>query len=392
MREEDPLPDGAGGLSRDDERIVLPGDRPRIALIRLGALGDCVYTFPLVSACKARLPNAEVTWIVEARNRDVPGLHPGVDAVSVVDTRRWRRDIRSGRLGQVAEEIRAIRRSWAAKPFDLVLDPQGSIKSGAIAWLTRAPARVGFARAACREGMNVLFTTHRVSAPADGHIVRKNLSLLAPLGIRVEHPAFGIRLSPEAKSRVSSLLQRAGIGSRDRVVGIHPGAGHARKRWDPDRYARVADALQEGGAARVILTAGPGEETLLQAVASQMRGVPVGLPPLPAEDLAALLSRCDLLVAGDTGPLHLAAALGCPTVAIYGPSDPIRVAPVGEGHRVLKKPCACGWEPGLYFNRRCPDAPCLGAITVEEVVAAARETLGRPESPRVAVLARPGQP
>lgn len=368
-------------------RIEALGERPRVALVRLGAMGDCIYTFPLVSALKDRFPGAEVTWIVDARNQDLPRLHPGVDRVTAVDTHGWRRDLRAGRLARAAGEIRAVRRGWAAERFEVALDPQGSIKSGVIAWLTRAPVRVGFSMAACREGMNVLFTTHRVGPPLEEHIVGKNLSLLAPLGIRPGKPVFGIRPPREAGARTTSLLQAGGIGPQGRVVGLHPGAGDPRKRWDPDRYARVGDWLQEGHGVRVVLTAGPGEEGVAAQVASRMRRAPVVLSSLRVGELAALLSRYRLLVAGDTGPLHLAAALGCPTVAIYGPSDPVRVAPVGNGHRVLKKPCPCGWKPGLYFNRRCPDVPCLGAVTVEEVAAAAGAVLEAGSA-----LARPGQP
>jgi len=374
-------------VSRPSGPLKICEDRSRIVLIRLGAMGDCVYTFPLVSALQSQIPGAEVTWIVEAEHEDIPRLHPGVGHVIGVDTKRWRRALRTGRLGRVAREIRAVRRSVAENPFDIALDPQGSIKSGAIAWLTHAPVRVGFTRAACRERMNVVFTTHRVDPPADGHIVRKNLSLLGPLGICPGSPDFGIRVSQVAETRIVSVLQQAGIGPGERLVGIHPGGGHPRKRWDPGRYARVGDHLPERAGARVVLTAGPGEEALVREVAGQMRNAPAVMPPLRAGELAALLSRYDLLIAGDTGPLHLAAALGRPTVGIYGPSDPVRVAPVGEGHRILKKHCPCGWEPGLYFNRRCPDVPCLGAITADEVVAAAVSVLEvRP------ALAGPGQP
>lgn len=116
---------------------------------------------------------------------------------------------------------------------------------------------------------------------------------------------------------------------------------------------------------------------LVRRVASQMRHAPVVIPPLHVGELAALLSRYDLLIAGDTGPLHLAAVLGCRTVAIYGPSDPVRLGPVGQGHQVFKKPCVCGWEPELHVNRHCPDVPRLRAITVEEVVAAAASAPSR---------------
>ncbi len=361
-------------VSRGERLIETWADRPRVALIRLGAMGDCVYTFPVVSALKARFPEGEIVWIVEARNQDIPRLHPGVDEVIVVDTNRWRQEFFSGMLGRMAGEVGGIRRSLRQRTFDMALDPQGLIKSGTIAWLIHAPVRIGFARVACREGINVLFTTHRVEPP-DGHIVRKNLSLLSPLGIKVQSPDFGIRVSRDAEAKILTTLQQAGIGPGDQVVGIHPGVGHHRKRWDPDRYAKVGDRLQQREGVRVVLTAGPGEEALARRVAAQMRIGPVVMPPLRAGELAALLSRCDLFIGGDTGPLHLAAALGCRTVAIYGPSDPVRVAPVGEGHTMLKKPCACGWKPGLYFNRRCPDVPCLGAITVGEVAASATAML-----------------
>ena len=368
-------------MSRGENRITVRGDRPRIALIRLGAMGDCIYTFPLVSALKARYPKADITWIVEAQHQEIPWLHPGVDDVIAVDTKRWRRELFSGWPGRMVGEFGAIRRSLKAKEFDIALDPQGLIKSGVIAWLTSAPVRIGLARVASREGMNTLFTTHRVDSP-DGHIVRKNLSLLTPLEIVVGSPDFGIRVSHEAEARVASLLKEAGLGPGDRLVGIHPGVGYSRKRWNLDRYAQVGDRLHERGGARVILTAGPGEEALAGYVASKMRSAPVVVPPLQVGEFAALLSRYDLLIAGDTGPLHLAAALGCQTVAIYGPSDPVRVAPVGEGHRILKKACACGWTPDLHFNRRCPDVPCLKSITVEEVTVAARGLLECPSAAR----------
>ena len=123
-------------MSRDGGRIIVAGDRPRIALIRLGAMGDCIYTLPLVSALKARFPDAELAWIVEAQHQEIPRLHPGVDEVIAVDTKRWRREMFSRWLGRMAGELGAVRRSLKAGEFDIALDPQGLIKSGAIAWLT----------------------------------------------------------------------------------------------------------------------------------------------------------------------------------------------------------------------------------------------------------------
>ena len=129
--------------------------------------------------------------------------------------------------------------------------------------------------------MNVLFTTHRVEAP-NRHIVRKSLSLLTPLGMKVQSPDFGVRVSRDAEAKILTTLQQAGIGPGDQVGGIHPGVGHHRKRWDPDRYAQGGDRLQEREGARVVLTAGPGEDALARRMASQMRIGPVVLPPVRA--------------------------------------------------------------------------------------------------------------
>jgi lipopolysaccharide heptosyltransferase I len=371
-------------------RVVEATERPRIALIRLGAMGDCVYAFPLVTALKASIPGARVTWIVEEEHRDVPALHPGVDDLIVVETRRWRREARAGRLGAVVAGIAAVRARSRSAAFDLALDAQGLLKSGAIAWFTAAPVRVGFPWADCREGWSSLFTTHRVDPDPDAHIVHKNLSLLAPLGIRVEVPEFGIRVPDRAAAAVASLLRERGIRAADRLVAMHPGGGHPCKRWASGRFAEVADQLQRRHGVRALLTCGPGEEGIVAEVASRMRTRATAVPPLPVAVLAALLARCDLAIAGDTGPLHLAAALGCATVAIYGPSDPVRVAPVGSRHRVLKQPCACGWRPGIHFNRRCPDVPCLDAVSASDVVAAATALLaGGPGAPAAVPTPRP---
>jgi ADP-heptose:LPS heptosyltransferase len=168
-----------------------------------------------------------------------------------------------------------------------------------------------------------------------------------------------------------------------RTVLLHPGTGHPAKRWHLSRFIEVAERLGSRPGVRVVWTAGPDEHTLLQSVAERLPGSLVVTPP-GIGTLAALVRRCHLVIAGDTGPLHLAAALGSRTVALYGPSDPLRAGPAGSGHQILKHPCPCGWTPGPFFNRRCPDPPCMQAIQVEEVLAAADRQLESPAgiSPR----------
>lgn len=347
----------------DDARVDL-GSAPRIALVKLGALGDVVYAFPLVAALKAQWPNARLTWIVEARLADLPRLHPGVDEVVTVDTRGWRAALRQGRLGAAWSGVGAFVRSVAGR-FDVTIDAQGLLKSAAVTWLTRAPIRVGFAPGDCRERGNAWAMTHHAAPVGAVHALTRNLSLPAALGARVGAPRFDFRVPASDEAWASALVQ---AGSP--VVTVHPGAGHPGKRWPLERWLTLGERLSASGC-RVMIVTGPEDRAAVaEAVKAMPRAVAVASPPTVGA-LAALLRHAAVAVAGDTGPLHLAAALGRRTVGVYGPSDPVIAAPFGDGRRVIKHACACGWRPGPSFNRRCAESfACMQAIEVDEVAEA----------------------
>jgi lipopolysaccharide heptosyltransferase I len=336
-----------------------------------------MYAFPLVSALKAARPAARLTWIVEERFRDVPRLHPAVDQVMTVDTRRWRRQLLSGSWAAVWGELVEFRRQVRGC-FDVVLDAQGLVKSAAAAWLTKAPVRIGFAPGDCRESASAWGMTHHAAPVGAVHIVQKNMGLLAVLGLPTHEIRFQVATQPADDWWVHDLWALHRIGPRDRVVVLHPGTGHPAKRWEFPRFMDLAGRLASWPDLRIVWTVGPEERGLLDGVVDRLPRSFVVTPP-GIGTLAALLRRCSLVIAGDTGPLHLAAALGRPTVALYGPSDPLRAGPAGSGHQILKHPCPCGWTPGPFFNRNCADPPCMKAIEVEEVLAAAERVLGAPE-------------
>lgn len=354
------------------------GDAPRIALVKLGALGDLIYTFPLVSALKSSRPAARLTWIVEERFRDVPRLHPGVDQVITVDTRRWRRDVLRGSWFAAWEDLVNFRRQVRGR-FDVALDAQGLLKSAAVAWLAHAPVRIGFAPGDCREPASAWAMTHHAAPAGAAHIVQKNMGLLSVLGLPTDEIRFQVTTSPADDWWVHDLWALHRVGTHDRVVLLHPGAGHPAKQWDLGRFQDLAQRLETWPNVRLVWTIGPEERLPLDGVAAKLPRSLVVQPPGIGE-LAALLRRCSLVIAGDTGPLHLAAALGRPTVALYGPSDPLRAGPTGSDHQILKHPCPCGWKPGPFFNRHCPEAPCMKAIEVEEVLAAVERALAVPVS------------
>ncbi len=345
------------------------GDAPRIAVVKLGALGDGVYAFPLVSALKAFRPAARLTWIVEARLADLPRLHPGVDEVVTVDTRGWRAALRQGRWRTAWTEFRAFRRAVAGR-FDVAIDAQGLLKSAAVTWLTRAPIRVGFAPGDCRERGNAWAMTRHAAPVGAVHAVTKNLALPAALGVRVGAPTFEFRVPASDEAWASACMP---VGAP--VVTLHPGAGHPGKRWPLERWLTLSERLSATGP-RVVIVTGPDDRAAVAEAVKAMPSAPAVAAPPTVGALAALLRRANVAVAGDTGPLHLAAALGRRTVGVYGPSDPVTAAPFGDGRRVIKHACVCGWRPGPSFNRRCAEGfACMRAIQVDEVTEAVEEQL-----------------
>jgi len=306
----------------------------RIALVKLSALGDVVHTLPVAAALRAAKPSSRVAWIVERREAALLRGHPALDAVIEVDTRAWRRARGPAAVLAALRALLALRRRLRAERFDVALDAQGLLKSGVIAAATGAPTRIGFGRGWSRERASGLFTTLKVSPPPEAvHVVDQYLALLEPLGIR--HPAVTFTLPADAgaEARMDAALAAAGLKPRDRLVVINPGAGRRAKQWPVARFHELARRLAREHGAAVLVVWGPREYDEAQAIA----GDDVALaPPTDLLELIAVLRRASVVVAGDTGPLHLAAALGVPCVGLYGPTSARRNGPYGAGHRTLQ--------------------------------------------------------
>ena len=336
----------------------LPPD-PRIAIVKLSALGDVVHALPVARALRRHWPDATLTWIVETRARAVVTDHPDLDLVISVDTRRWRRGIwRPGSAGAVVGDLSRLRARLRRGRFDIALDLQGLAKSAVITRLTRAPVRVGFARSHSRE-LSWLAVNRRVVPPASAvHVVDQYLALLAPLGIGPSAPEFRVPARPAAEQRMGDFLRERGITATDRLVALNPGAGRADKRWPVSSFRALVERLGAEAEARVLLLGGPGEMDLVRQIDEGLRARPVLAPPTEVDDLIALLRRADLVVAGDTGPLHLAAAVGTPALGLFGPTRAERNGPYGAHGRALQSV-----------------DHTMAALAPEQVFAAARELL-----------------
>jgi heptosyltransferase-1 len=343
------------------------GGNPRILIVRLSAVGDCVQTMPLACAIRDRWPDAQLTWVVEKGAAPLVAVNDAVDRLIVLP----RRFATSPRL---LWQLRLVLRR---ERFDVTLDPQGLTKSGLVAWLSGAPRRIGFARPAARE-LNPWLQTELVASFAEQRVARY-LELLRPLGIDRPPVRFGLSLRPAAQAMAEQFASRPEL--RGGYVALNPGAGWDSKRWPIERYAAVARHLASRGIPSVVAWGGPQERAWAETIAAESHGAAILAPPTTLVELAAVLGRARLFVGSDTGPLHLAAAVGTPCVALFGASSAAACSPYGSGHITMQ--AAFDESPGR--KRAGADNWAMRQLSVSEVCQACDCVLAQPiQAPRAA--------
>ncbi len=345
----------------------------RVLLIKPSAMGDVVHTLPVAATLRRRYPDLELDWLVEEEAADLVRGHPAISEVVVSGRRRWRRQLwPPGRLRSMLREVRALTGRLRGRRYDAVLDLQGLFKSALYVLATRAPVRVGFAEA--REGATWVLT-HRVTAPPQPvHAVERYLALAAAVDAREPVRDFQIALGPEVAAEAASRI--TGV-PRPRVV-LHPAARWRTKLWEPEKWRELAAALLAQGCG-VIVTGGREDAAQVGAIARGLDPPPLLLAGrLTLKELAAVLRNVDLMITVDSGPMHVASAMGTPVVALFGPTDPLRTGPLGPA-TVLRRPLPC--SPCLSRRCRIPDRfRCTREIQVPEVLEAARSWLRAPSA------------
>jgi heptosyltransferase-1 len=290
----------------------------RVVLTRLSALGDIVHTWPLADALTRGGQPVELAWVVEEPFLPLVALHPGVVRAVPVATRRWRRAPFAASTRREVLEARRLLREFAPQ---VALDPQGLCKSAAWGWLSGAPERVGLQRTLRRETLSGVCYTRTVEpSPGVRHVIDINLSLAGALGRVATYGA-----SPDG----TFLVRRERPEEGTAAVALLPGTGGKGKAWPAASFAALARETA-GRGLPVTVVWGPGERTLAESIVSGAGQNVTLAPPTSLLELAALLARCTAAVGGDTGPVHLAASLGVPTVAVFVATDPERNGPRGR--------------------------------------------------------------
>ena len=351
----------------------------KILIVRLGAMGDILHALPVATGIRTALPNATIGWLVEERWSElltaqgrkaspntVSPQKPVVNNIHTVDTMRWRKNFyRPSATSEILGALKRVRRI----DYDFALDFQGAIKSGLFAWSGGAKIIAGFKdpresgarffyrKKLARSGEHVIEQNHTLAAQAIKSVLGGHeLKLCAPL----------LPIDPTAEAWADSEIARLGIAS---FAIINPGAGWGAKQWPPSRFGEVAKALAAHNI-KTLVNASPDEAELARAVMDASGGNAFELRCTIGQ-LIALTRRTRIFIGGDTGPLHLAAALEIPVVALYGPTDPARTGPFGTKSIALRHP-----ESETTFSHHREIEAGLLKITAEEVIGAARHLLG----------------
>ena len=337
----------------------------RILIVRLGALGDIVHTIPVAAALRAAYPSAQIDWLVSAKHREI------LDHVTVLDRRLVIND-RDGAVGGLTlmGAIAEIRRTH----YDVTLDLQGLLKSAVISRLSGAGRVVGFNRQYARESLARFFYTDVHDPGGDGiyapgetrHVVDINLGMLAVLGVTTTVRAFPLATPDSSVAR--TMTARTG----GRYAILNPGAAWPNKRWAPSRLAALAVVLLERHRLASVVIWGPGERELAEEVAAMASGAAIMTPQTSIGDVLALARGAAVMVSGDTGPTHIAAAVGTPIVGIYGPTRPERNGPWREDDETVSRAAVCQ----CHHYRQCrAEKMCLLDVEVDEVLAAVERRL-----------------
>lgn len=341
----------------------------RVLIVRLSALGDIIHALPVLLAIKRSLPAVAVDWLVEEHYAPVLALVPELDRRIIVRAKSSAGSDGTISFGRGPGYLRAMS-FLRAQRYDAALDLQGLIKSALWARASGAARVIGFDRNHLREQQAAALYSETVVPPDAGHVIDKNLSLLSALGI--PDTPMELRLQPDASSDVLAAIAAAG-GPR-RFIVLNPGAAWPNKRWPADRFGAVAAALFRRTRVKSLVTWGPSERGLAEAVVAASAGAAALAPATSISELAVLMREAALAVSGDTGPLHIAAAMGTPLVGLYGPTWPERNGPWDPKDHVISRAdtCVC------HHKRHClRGAPCINDITVEQVIAAAERRMRR---------------
>jgi ADP-heptose:LPS heptosyltransferase len=342
---------------------IYPGDIRSILVIRTAYIGDVVMTIPLLKPLRERYPYARITFLTSRGGAQVLSTNPYVDEVVAYDPFWFYKT-------SVGEYI-AFMRSFRGRAFDLVIEARADIRD--ILFLV-APLRARF-KVSYNVGGGGYLLTHVVPYPGLKHKVQYHLDIARYLGAEVGEPVWDLYLTDEERARAGGVLGVRG-GVSGEFIAVHPGTRLPLKRWRADRYAALYDALADRYGLPIVMLGAENEEPIAE-ILGLMSNRPVTLAgKLSLREVGAVLARARVFVCNDSAPMHIAAALGVPTAAFFGPSKSIETGPWGARHRTIEKEFPCRYrcdENTCLFERH---HACMEDIGVDDALAVVATAMG----------------
>jgi heptosyltransferase-1 len=340
---------------RSPEKPAASRTQHRFLLVRLSSLGDVVHALPAASALRNAFPEARIDWVIDARWQRLLEGNPDINEVIAYDRRE---------SGGLSSSIRKLR----AAQYTCAIDFQGLYKSALLVLASGAPRRIGFQSSYAREGLVAMLYTDRLN-PRGPHKVDHNRTLVERAGAYLGQPRFPLAIRPEDDELVTRELNNRGV--TDFYV-LNPGGGWLSKCWPAERYGELHRKLAERHGWRGIVSFGPCEDRLASELIRAAGNTPPLEIPLALGPLMALLHRAKLMISADTGPLHLASALGTRVVGLFGPTDPARNGPFSPADISVRNPR----HSITTYARSASYSPAMLSITVDQVVDAVERRMG----------------
>ena len=335
-----------------------------ILIVNLSAIGEIIHSLPSLIELRRLYPEAHITWVVEEAAADLIKNHPLLDVVLISRRKSWIKDFQNGKVKRPLKEISSFIKTLRQRHYDLVIDFHGLFKSSIIVVLSGAKRKLGYNSL---QELSGLFLNEKIPEDMNKHAVDRYLDFPRYLGAKTENARFFLPFNKQEEEKSQILLHKYNLEEK-KFIAINPVALWETKLWSNEKFARLADLINNEMQVKVVFTGS--EKKSIEKIISLMTTESINLGgETTLLDLAYIYKKARLVITTDSGPMHLAAAVKAPIIALFGPTDPARTGPYGSGHSIVRTEIVCS----PCFLKKCPTKKCMEDISTEQVFAAVKK-------------------
>lgn len=337
-----------------------------ILIVKLSAIGDVIHTLPSLAALRRLYPDVHISWVVEEAASGLVLQHPLLDRVIIFRRKKWIEDFKKGNFQSVRQDASSFLKELRNRSYDLVIDFHGLFKSAMVVLASGGKRKLGYDS---WQELSGLFLNEKIPEDMNKHAVDRYLDFTRYLGATPGPVEFILPVNSEAEKRSHALMDSYSLAKK-KFIAVNPVAYWETKLWDNEKFAVLADLIKDNMKLDVVFTGS--RKDAATDIVSRMRGKGINLGgETTITELACIYKDALAVVSTDSGPMHLAAAVGTPVIALFGPTDPSRTGPYGTGHIIIRTDLSC--SPCLL--KKCPTKKCMTDILPEQVLAAVEKLL-----------------